>query len=85
MRERHEWKLNEVDPSDRDAWRSNVRSAMSAMEGSPLMWMILQHLHVDLNADDDGDEPLCQEYISLKVCIRFALPRRFQLLPCDFI
>ena len=25
-----EWKLNQVDPSDRDAWRSNVRSAMCA-------------------------------------------------------
>ena len=23
-----EWKFNEVDPSDRDMWRSNVRSAM---------------------------------------------------------
>ena len=27
-KDRREWKLNEVDPSDRRVWRSNVRSAM---------------------------------------------------------
>ena len=31
-RDRHEWKLNEVNPSDRDVWRSNVRSAMCASQ-----------------------------------------------------
>ena len=29
-RERREWKLNEVDPCDRDVWRSSVRSAICA-------------------------------------------------------
>ena len=29
-RDRHEWNLNEVDPCDRDVWRSSVRSAMHA-------------------------------------------------------
>ena len=28
QRDRFKWKLNKVDPSDRDVWRSNVRSAM---------------------------------------------------------
>ena len=44
-RDSREWKFNEVDPSDRDMWRSNVRSAMRAasqqLEGSPLMCMML--------------------------------------------
>ena len=57
-RDRREWKFNEVDPSDRDVWRSNVRFAMHAassyLEGSPLMWIM--HLHVSLTADDDDDE-----------------------------
>ena len=32
LRERdcREWNLNEVDPNDRDVWRSSVRSAMPA-------------------------------------------------------
>ena len=30
-----EWKLNEVDLSDRDVWRSNVRSAMHAASQLP--------------------------------------------------
>ena len=34
-RDRREWKLNEVDPSDRDVWRSNVRSAMRAASQLP--------------------------------------------------
>ena len=50
-----EWKLNEVNPSDRDVWRSNVRSAASYLEESALMWMLL-HLHINLNADDDDDK-----------------------------
>ena len=29
-RDRREWKLNEVDSSDMDVWRSNVRSAIRA-------------------------------------------------------
>ena len=29
-RDRREWKFAEVEPSDRDVWRSNVRSAMRA-------------------------------------------------------
>ena len=34
-RDRREWKLNEVDPSDRDVWRSNVTSAMCAASQLP--------------------------------------------------
>ena len=34
-RDRREWKLNKVDPSDRDVWRSNVRSAMCAASQLP--------------------------------------------------
>ena len=34
-RDRLEWKLDEVDPSDRDVWRSNVRSAMRAASQQP--------------------------------------------------
>ena len=30
-----EWKLNKVDPSYRDVWRSNVRSAMRAASQVP--------------------------------------------------
>ena len=30
-----EWKLNKVDPSDRDVWRSKVRSAMRAASQLP--------------------------------------------------
>ena len=30
-----EWKLYKVDPSDRDVWRSNVRSAMRAASQLP--------------------------------------------------
>ena len=37
-----------------------MRSAMcaaspSCLEGSPLMWMVPLHLHVNLNADDDDN------------------------------
>ena len=34
-RDRREWKLNEVDPSERDVWRSNVRSAIRAASQLP--------------------------------------------------
>ena len=34
-KDRHEWKLNEVDPCDRDVWRSNVRSAMHVASQLP--------------------------------------------------
>ena len=34
-RDRREWKLNEVDPCDRDVYRSNVRSAMRAASQLP--------------------------------------------------
>ena len=58
--EHHEWKLNEVDPCDRDVQRSNVRSAMLAasqlLGGDPLMSMMLLHLHINLNDDDDDLE-----------------------------
>ena len=56
-RDRREWNLNEVDPCDKDVWRSSVRSVMHAASQlpgrSPLMWMMLLHLHVNLNANDD--------------------------------
>ena len=35
-RDRCEWNLNEVDPCDRDEWRSSVRSAMRAAK--PATW-----------------------------------------------
>ena len=31
-----EWNLNEVDPCDKDVWRSSVRSAMRAASQLPL-------------------------------------------------
>ena len=34
-KDRREGKLNEVDPSDRDVWRSNVRSAIRAASQLP--------------------------------------------------
>ena len=34
-RDRRDRKFNEVDPSDRDVWRSNVRSAMHAASQLP--------------------------------------------------
>ena len=34
-RDHHEWKLNKVDPCDRDMWRSSVRSAMRAASQLP--------------------------------------------------
>ena len=34
-RDRHEWKLSEVDPSDKDMWRSRVRSTMHAASQLP--------------------------------------------------
>ena len=34
-RDRRELKLNEVDPCDRDVWRSSVRSAMRAASQLP--------------------------------------------------
>ena len=34
-RDRHEWNLNEVDPSNKDVWRSSVRSAMCAASQLP--------------------------------------------------
>ena len=34
-RDRREWKLNQVDPCDRDVWRSRVRSAMRAASQLP--------------------------------------------------
>ena len=46
------WKLNEVDPCNRDVWRSSLRFAMHAASQLPggepteLMWMMLLHLHV---------------------------------------
>ena len=59
----HEWKPNDVDPCDRDVWRSSVRSVMRAasqlLRRSPLMWMTLLHLHVNLNAYDDDDKNKC--------------------------
>ena len=62
-RDLRERKLNEVDPCDREVWRSNVRYAMRAASklhvpgGGALMWMMLLHLHLplNLNADDYDD------------------------------
>ena len=34
-RDRREWNLNEVDPLDKDVWRSNVRSVMRAASHLP--------------------------------------------------
>ena len=34
-RDRREWKLNEVDPCDRNVWRSSVKSAMRAASQLP--------------------------------------------------
>ena len=34
-RDCHEWNLNEVDPCDRDVWRSSVRSAMCSASQLP--------------------------------------------------
>ena len=34
-RDCHEWNLNEVDPCDRDVWRSSVRSAMHVASQLP--------------------------------------------------
>ena len=34
-RDNREWNLNEVDPCDKDVWRSNVRSAMRAASQLP--------------------------------------------------
>ena len=34
-RDPREWNLNEVDPYDRDVWRSSVRSAMHAASQLP--------------------------------------------------
>ena len=34
-RDRSEWNLKEVDPCDRDVWRSSVRSAMRAASQLP--------------------------------------------------
>ena len=34
-RDCHEWNINEVDPCDRDVWRSSVRSAMRAASQLP--------------------------------------------------
>ena len=34
-RDRREWNLNEVDPCDKDVWRSSVRSAMRAASQLP--------------------------------------------------
>ena len=34
----------------------------SYLEGSPLMCMMLLHLHVYLNADDDDDVYLCEKF-----------------------
>ena len=35
-RDLREWKLNEVDPCDRDVWRSNMRTAMPAASQLPV-------------------------------------------------
>ena len=35
-RDHHEWNLNEVDPRDKDVWRSSVKSAMRAAIASYL-------------------------------------------------
>ena len=42
----------EADPCEKDVWRSSVRSAI---EGSPLMWMMLMPIYINLNADNDDD------------------------------
>ena len=60
-RDRREWKLSKVDPSDKDMLRSRVRSAMHAaslsyLEGGQLMLMMLLHLHNNQNTDDDDDD-----------------------------
>ena len=34
-RDRHEWKLNQVDPCYKDVWRSSVRSAMCTASQLP--------------------------------------------------
>ena len=45
----HEWKLTTVDPQERSAWRSGVRSAMRAASQlpgrNPLMWMMPLHVN----------------------------------------
>ena len=63
VRDGHEWNLNEVDPCDRDVYRSSVRFAMCAASQLPRQELT----DVDdapasafyLNAGDDDDvEPL---------------------------
>ena len=50
-----EWNLNEVHPCDKDVWRSPCLQLASYLKGSPLVGMMLLHLHVNLNADDDDE------------------------------
>ena len=52
----HEWKLTTLDPPERSTWRSGERSAIRAAsqlpgKGSPLMWMMPLHLHVNQKSD----------------------------------
>ena len=85
MRDRREWKLNEVDPSDRDVWRSNVRSAMRAavqLPGwEPLMWVMLLYLHVVLNVDADygDDSRAANSAVDGRILLNFKLIRDFMV------
>ena len=58
-RDCREWKLSDIDPHDRDTWRSGARSAMRAASQlpgrGPLLWILPLYLHVDQKSDDDDE------------------------------
>ena len=48
--------LNKVDPCDSSVWDLPCMQLASYLERSPLMWMMLLHLHVNLKAANDDDD-----------------------------
>ena len=53
-RDHRKWKLNAVDPCDRDMWRSSVTSDMRAASQLPGGEPTDVDCTLNLNADDDG-------------------------------
>ena len=64
-----EWKLSDIDPYDRDTWRSSVRSAMrAASQLSGRAPTDVDDLHVNKKSSDDDDDDFFHMYQGHNSC-----------------
>ena len=74
LTERHrcEWNLNKVDPGISTRLilvigMCEICHACSYLERSPLMWLMLHHLYIYVNADDDNPSGISAVFLAIRV------------------